>query len=327
MKISPEEFVEYFTKLYDDFEKFEVEYLWGADNKPITKEYVDSLAENFGCERYNSEYYNSALSNKGKRGIDELGAFVDLLSKTDGEFQSSSVESLYNLCTDTDFIYNHPDIPCLLFTASLTHVGAYIGNHEVIYISEFRKGVIKEPYVDSGMWKYFGIPKFIDYGESVDIYNILCDSNTIIKDYQTWLNQRVGDPFMNIKVDGKYGIDTFEQTIRAIQVIINQYYVTGHKLPVDGKWSPELRKAFPEWNDIKVQGDVYRDLSYILNLYFYKVMHYPMGNFEKNLAGIHRYSDYIHLYTVLYQRTDRHLIIDGVPGPATFNSMFGNYDK
>jgi len=324
MKLSQEDFVEYFNKLYNDFEKSEVQYLWGGDNKPITKEYTDSLLEKFGCERYNAEYYNDALSNKGKRGVDELGAFVDLLNKTLGEFQSSSVESLYDLCTNIDFVYNHPDIPCLLFTSSFTHVGIYLGNYEVIYISEFRKAVVKEPYVDKGMWKYFGIPKFINYGDSIDMDSILYDSNEIVKEYQTWLNQRVGDPFVNIKVDGKYGADTLEQTIRAIQVIINTYYITGHKLPVDGKWSLELKNAFPKWNDVKVQGDVYRDLSYILNIYFYKVMHYPMGNFEKSLEGIHRYSDYIHLYTILYQRTNRSLIIDGIPSPAMFDSMFGS---
>ena len=158
------EVVQYFENLYTN----KAIYVWGSNGQIITKELCDRLFKAYGNKTYTQEYYNNKfLEGAGQIGADCSGAFypVSGLDKT--------AQGYYNACSVKGHInYIDKAMPCLVFKGaspvSINHIGFYCGNGYVIEMKSSKDNCTKSK-LESGKWSFFGIPKWIDYGNSNNI--------------------------------------------------------------------------------------------------------------------------------------------------------------
>ena len=155
------EVISYFENLYNNG----AIYLWGANGQIITPELCDKLYKTYGNRTYNKEYYDNKLKEGlGKIGADCSGAFYPMSGF------DATAQGYYDKCTDKGVI-SHIDRskPCLVFkgTASnkITHIGFYLGDGNVIEMKSSKENCVKAPLDDNG-WKFYGVPKWIDYGKA-----------------------------------------------------------------------------------------------------------------------------------------------------------------
>lgn len=157
------EVVSYFEKLYTN----KAVYLWGANGEIITKELCDRLFNSYGSSTYNRTYYD----NKLKEGLNKIGADCSGAMCPVSGFDTTA-QGYYNKCTTKGDISSIPkDTPCLVFkgvsTSAINHIGFYLGNGYVqtIEMKSSKENCVRSK-LESGGWKWYGIPNWIDYSST-----------------------------------------------------------------------------------------------------------------------------------------------------------------
>lgn len=167
------EVVSYFENLYNN----KAIYLWGANSEVITKELCDKLFKTYGSSTYNRTYYD----NKLKEGIGRVGADCSGAMCPMSGFDTTA-QGYYNKCATKGNISSIPkDTPCLVFkgtsTSAINHIGFYLGNGYVqtIEMKSSKENCVRNK-LESGGWKWYGIPNWIDYSSA-----IVSNTSSIVK--------------------------------------------------------------------------------------------------------------------------------------------------
>lgn len=151
--ISQQRFKNHYMNLY----KSGAIYVWGANTETITKELTDKLYRYYGSSRYNKAYYdNKANKYRGRIGADCSGSIFPLSKK------DNTAKGYYNACTKKGSIHDIPaDTACLVFNASLSHVGAYMGDGTTIEMMGDADNCVRQTLKKS-RWAYYGIPDWLE---------------------------------------------------------------------------------------------------------------------------------------------------------------------
>ena len=156
------EVIQYFENLYSG----KAVYLWGSNGQIITPELCASLYKKYGNKTYDQDYYNKKLlEGAGRIGADCSGAFYPVSGR------DRTAQGYYDDCSvKGDITYINKDVPCLVFkgvnTSSINHIGFYCGNGYVIEMKSSKENCTKTK-LESGSWKFYGIPSWIDYGNTI----------------------------------------------------------------------------------------------------------------------------------------------------------------
>ncbi len=158
------EVISYFENLYAN----KGIYLWGANGEIITKELCDRLFKTYGSSTYNRTYYD----NKFKEGHNHIGADCSGAMCPVSGFDTTA-QGYYNKCVTKGKITSIPkDTACLVFkgksTSAINHIGFYLGNGYVqtIEMKSSKDNCVKSK-LESGGWKWYGIPNWIDYSPTI----------------------------------------------------------------------------------------------------------------------------------------------------------------
>lgn len=157
------EVIQYFENLYMS----SAVYLWGANGETITPALVDKLFKAYGNATYNQKYYSDKLAEGlGRIGADCSGAFCPVSGF------DSTAQGYYSKCTDKGLIGQiDRNKACLVFKGNasnkITHIGFYLGDGNVIEMKSSKDNCVKAP-LDGHGWKFYGVPTWIDYGNSTD---------------------------------------------------------------------------------------------------------------------------------------------------------------
>lgn len=157
------EVVSYFENLYMN----KGIYLWGANSEIITQELCDRLFKTYGSSTYNRQYYNNKLKEgEGHIGADCSGAMYPVSGF------DTTAQGYYNKCATKGNISSIPkNTPCLVFkgksTSAINHIGFYLGNGYVIEMKSSKENCVKSK-LESGGWKWYGIPNWIDYSSTLE---------------------------------------------------------------------------------------------------------------------------------------------------------------
>lgn len=163
-KVTQKQLKEHFLSLKDAL------YVWGANCKVITKDYMDRLFKDCGSDKYDRAYYDKALEEgKGKIGADCSGA----LNPVSG--YDTTAQGYYNRCAKKGKIGTIPkDKVCLVFKRNksdgINHVGCYTGDGYVSEMCSTKKDYERRPLAGNG-WDDWGLPDFVDY-EAVDLLEV-----------------------------------------------------------------------------------------------------------------------------------------------------------
>lgn len=302
-----------FRLYYENLYKTGAIYLWGANGEIITKDLTDRLYRTFGSSRYNKTYYdNKFKEGAGKTGADCSGSIYPL-SKSD-----NTAKGYYNACPSSrrGNISNMPKNQCcLVFNAGFTHVGAYLGNGITIEMMNSTKNCVRQNFQKS-RWTYYGIPVWLDIdGKASEpatakptVSNTV-NTREVIKDYQEWLNDFVGQ---NLVIDGSFGPKTKRASVMALQKILNENF--GANIVVDGSFGPKTKAAC-----VSAKRD--KNLTYIAQAFLLQAG-YNMSHSLKGNTLDKSYGSGMKATVLQYQQDTRGLRHDGDCGPATFQSMF-----
>ena len=127
-----------------------------------------------------------------------------------------------------------------------------------------------------------------------------------VSEYQQWLNNEYG---FSLVVDGIYGWDTNLKGVMALQIEYNKQLGAG--LVVDGIFGTATKNASPILT-IGVSGNITKNLQYMLEINGYSVGGYGCDGIY-GISTSNAVAD--------YQR-DNGLVVDGLCGPETFNSIY-----
>lgn len=305
---------EQFRNHYENLHKTGAIYLWGANGETITKDLTDRLYRSFGSSRYNKKYYDDKYKEgAGKIGADCSGSIYPL-SRAD-----NTAKGYYNACPSArrGNISNMPSGQCcLVFNASFTHVGAYLGNGITIEMANSKDNCVRQSFRKS-RWAYYGIPSWLEMSgakpsepaTAKPSVSHTVNTKEIIKDYQEWLNSYVNQ---NLVIDGSFGPKTKKASVMAIQKILNENF--GANLVVDGSFGPKTKAAC-------VSAKRHKNLTYIAQAFLLQAGY----NMSHSLKGNMLDKDYgpgMKATVLLYQQDTRGLRHDGDCGPATFQAMF-----
>ena len=161
------EVVKYFENLYSSG----AQYVWGMNGEIINADNIFKVMNAHKSAQYNYEYYMNKLSvGLGKIGADCSGSMY-AMSGFD-----ATAQGYYNKCSTKGTInYIDKSKVCLVFkgatAASINHIGLYCGNGYVIEMKSSKDNCVKSK-LESGNWKYFGIPMWIDYGIKIKVVDI-----------------------------------------------------------------------------------------------------------------------------------------------------------
>lgn len=168
------EVIRYFEHLYMS----SAVYVFGMNGEIITPESVDKAYKAYGSNTYNKAYYDDKLiEGQGRIGADCSGAMYPM---SGGD---NTAQGYYNACNDKGVIAKiDKNKPCLVFkgTASnkITHIGFYCGNGYVIEMKSSKENCVKAP-LDGNGWKFYGVPRWIDYSveKSNEVLGVDLSSN------------------------------------------------------------------------------------------------------------------------------------------------------
>ena len=305
--ITQKQFKEHYQNLY----KNKAIYVWGANCETINKNLTDGLYKAFGSSTYNKTYYDNKLKEgKGKIGADCSGSIYPLSKKDD------TAKGYYRACNEKGSINNMPkNVACLVFNASFTHVGAYMGDGTTIEMMSSTKNCVKQN-LQKSRWAYYGIPNWLEVKESIAIsveqHSASTNTHTeVIKNIQKWCNNYCN---AGLVVDGKFGSKTAEGLCKALQHCLNVEYKAN--LIVDGKFGSKTKAK------CKVASSC-EALTYICKaMLLYKG--YVANHCIKNNNFTKEYDIDTKNIVLLYQQDTRGLKHDGICGVATFYSMFNS---
>lgn len=175
--------ISYFENLYAN----KAIYLWGANGEVITKELCDKLFKTYGSSTYNRQYYD----NKLKEGSGHIGADCSGAMCPVSGFDTTA-QGYYNKCSTKGSITSIPkDTACLVFkgnsTSAINHIGFYLGNGYTIEMKSSKENCVKNK-LESGGWKWYGIPTWIDYSfaTSMPVQNIINTSKVKCVDVSSY---------------------------------------------------------------------------------------------------------------------------------------------
>ena len=168
-------------------------YVWGANGKEITKEYMDELYKVYGTSTYNKAYYDAKLkAGKGKLGADCSGALFPVSG------YDTTAQGYYDRCVKRGSILGIPrNKVCLVFKVNgsgrINHVGCYTGDG---YVSEMASSQLnyQRKALDNNGWDYWGFPDFVDYTE---------------------------EKVEKLEVDGEWGVDTTKLSQKALGTTVD----------------------------------------------------------------------------------------------------------
>lgn len=211
MAKTAKEVVDYFENLYNSG----AIYVWGFNGQVINETSILKTMQNYQSGQYNYEYYMNKLNvGRGKIGADCSGSMFPMSGF------DTTAQGYYNKCSTKGAIaYLDKSIVCLVFkgstAASINHIGLYCGNGYVIEMRSSKDNCVKSK-LETGGWKFFGIPTWIDYNiqiKAVDIsqYNTITNWDALaaqIKNIIIRIGRRGG-------TDGKIVIDkNFKDNIK-----------------------------------------------------------------------------------------------------------------
>lgn len=220
------------------------------------------------------------------------------------------VAEQYEKCTKKGDISSIPEIPGLLvFTKSMSHMGVYIGNGEVVEARGHDYGVQRNKLRDRNFALWGRLDCCIDY----DTENVTKPVNADkIKAFQAWINSYLPAKHLGAKleVDGKYGPLTKKAVVKALQYWLNSTYSAG--LAVDGGYGPLTKKKTP----LLVKG------SKGPGVYILQGLLYAHGYDPKGFDGSFGAAGGLGCYNAVkaYQK-DNGLEIDGKAGGETFYKL------
>lgn len=137
-------------------------YIYGTFGQQVTSKLIADKAAQYPKQMTPQRVDIANKIDIGKTAYDCSGLIKSFLM--DGKYnadQDRNAKGMYNNCTKSGLISNIPDIPgVLVFNKSLTHVGVYIGNNQVIEAKGFDYGIRK---ANVSNFYYWGMYKEIDY--------------------------------------------------------------------------------------------------------------------------------------------------------------------
>ena len=134
------------------------------------------------------------------------------------------VAEQYNNCTQKGKIADIPELPGLLvFTQSMSHMGVYIGNGEVIEARGHAYGVQRNKLKNRNFALWGKLDVCIEYLKIPDSH-----TKSHVQTFQSWLNKTYSE---KLDVDGGCGPATKKAAIRSMQKELNKL---GEKLDIDG---------------------------------------------------------------------------------------------
>lgn len=230
-----QEVVKYFENLYSSG----AIYVWGFNGQIINETSILKTMQNYQSGQYNYTYYmNKLTEGNGKIGADCSGAMFPMSGF------DSTAQGYYNKCSTKGSInYIDKSKACLVFkgstAASINHIGFYCGNGYVIEMRSSKDNCVKSK-LESGGWKYFGIPTWINYNiqiKAVDIseYNVITNWDALAAQVPNIIIRigRRGGTDGNIIIDKKFkehikqaqarnmkiGVYFYDQSINEIEAI------------------------------------------------------------------------------------------------------------
>lgn len=302
--VSQEAFKKHWNDLYDN----KAIYVWGANCETITKELMEELYDTYGSDTYNERYYNNKFQEgKGKIGADCSGAIYPLSKRDD------TVLGYYkNQCINKGYIDLMPmDSPCLVFNASFTHVGAYLGDGITIEMASSVKNCVKSKF-DNKRWCYYGVPSWLEIENIIESsYHAYVSSNTIIYNIQKWINNYLGKD--EVTVNGNFDLPTEKGLCKCLQKCLVEKY--NAPIAITGSFTNETKQY------CKLASSCY-ELTYVCQCMLYHHNIYMTHSIKKNGTFDGEYGPGMKRSILEYQRKTRGLLQDGICGPATFNALF-----
>lgn len=222
-----------------------------------------------------------------------------------------SVVDMYNNCTKKGDISSMPEIPGLLvFTKTMSHMGVYIGNGEVVEARGHNYGVQRNKLKSRNFVLWGRLDCCVEY----DTEKVAkpADGNKI-KAFQKWINSYLPAKYLSAKLeeDGKYGALTRKAAIKALQYWLNSTYSAG--LAVDGSYGPLTKKKTP----LIIKG------CKGPGVYILQGLLYAKGYDPKGFDGSFGASGGMGCYNAVkaYQK-DVGIEVDGKAGGETFYKLF-----
>lgn len=309
--VTIKQFQDHFRKLLNT----KAIYLWGANCETISQKLCDNLYKSYGSATYTKEYYDKKLKEGlGKIGADCSGSYCPISGF------DATARTYYNRCAAKGPISEMPtDIPVLLFNATFTHTGAYLGDGTTIEMRSSVMNVYSEK-LNRSRWAYYGLPAWIDYtsereiesGKGVDI------ANNIMMKIITMIPSEKQDAVRGTRLSNKDIFNSIRTLTMALQATLNKERNAG--LVVDGYMGPKTKAACEVYSS-KTPGLNKSNIVYLIQAALY-VRGYSMdGNIENNdLDG--QYGKNTAETVLEFQQDARGLRLDGIAGPATIYSLF-----
>lgn len=153
--------IKYFENLYNS----KSIYCWGANGEIMTPELATKLYNMYHNNTYNKKYYDEKL----KEGLNKIVADCSGAMCPVSGFDTTA-QGYYNKCYTKGNITSVPkDTPCLVFkgksTSAINHIGFYLGNDYVVEMKSSKENCVRSK-LDTGSWKWYGIPNWIDYSSA-----------------------------------------------------------------------------------------------------------------------------------------------------------------
>lgn len=305
--VTQQQFKDHYNALYNGG----AIYLWGANGEVITKQLCDSLYASFGSKTYTRAYYDAKLAEgAGKIGADCSGSIYPL-SKAD-----NTARGYYNLCGTRGAIGQLPKgTACLVFNATFTHVGAYMGDGTTIEMRSSKMNVYKES-LNSSRWAYYGIPTWLETSAAAPApaapiveTTVPATGDAVVKAIQEWCNAYCA---AGLKVDGLVGPKTKQALTKALQTYLNKTKNAG--LTVDGAFGAKTKNACVTVKTGK------SDIAYIAQALLY-IRGYDMS---RSISGCKLDGNWGHgseAATLKFQTNTYGLRHDGMCGPSTFQKL------
>ena len=211
----------------------------------------------------------------------------------------------YEHCTKKGNISSIPELPGLLvFTGSMSHMGVYIGNGEVIEARGHAYGVQRNKLKDRSFSLWGRLDCCIEYVEQ---------GNNKVKEFQQWLNSYLPIKYLGTKleIDGRFGSASKKAAVKAYQYWLNSTYSAG--LAVDGGYGPLTRAKAP----LLVKGSKGPGV-YILQGLLYAKGYDPKG-FDGSF-GVNGGTGCLN--AVKAYQTAVGIEVDGKAGAETFGKLF-----
>lgn len=216
-------------------------YWWGTFGQRASQELLDYKKKQYP-DVYNSPLYADAPQQFGKIVFDCVGLIKGYLFLDSGYDGSKDVTAagLYTNCIQKGTISKLPEEKGVcVFTASLDHVGVYVGNGYVVESAGHKVGVVKSSLVNRTQFALWGKPKWIEYdikedvkGETYEPFNNLSDvdkkailSLPMLSEGSSGIYVKIMQALLKVKPTGIFDSETKKRVIE---------FQTANYLEIDG---------------------------------------------------------------------------------------------